>query len=85
MRSAARPSNPGTSRAWWCRQFDQNVKGGIKRGERVTVVERSGNAVIAARANGKKLELPLEKAEDFEVCTARAAPSTRSRRATWCA
>jgi conjugative relaxase-like TrwC/TraI family protein len=48
-------------------QFDQNAAGGIKRGERFTVVERKGGAVTMARANGSTLELPLGKAKDFEV------------------
>jgi hypothetical protein len=48
-------------------QFDQNVTGGIKRGERFTVVKREGDRVTVARANGKTLALPLDKAEDFQV------------------
>jgi hypothetical protein len=48
-------------------QFNQNAAGGIKRGERFTVVERASDAVTVARANGKTLKLPLGNAKDFEV------------------
>lgn len=48
-------------------QFDQNLPGGIKRGERATVIERKGNSVMIARANGKSVELPLDRAGHFEV------------------
>jgi len=51
-------------------QFEQNCKGGFKRGQRVTVLEVK-NSKVYVQAGQTKRELPLHLAEHFEIYTTR--------------
>lgn len=62
-------------------QFHQNVKGGIKRGERFTVVETDGDEVrVSGTDGGATRTLPLDAAARFSVYAERSLPLAKGDR-----
>jgi len=55
-------------------RLNQNVRGGFRRGEAVTVVGVEGGRVLVARGGGKPVPLPLTAARHFDVYEARDLP-----------
>jgi conjugative relaxase-like TrwC/TraI family protein len=55
-------------------RFQQNVKGGFKKGEAVSVVGRDKDGVRVKRSRGRPVSLPLEEARHFDLYEKRDLP-----------